>query len=633
MPPEKERKVIAKHGRLAGAIDFLLRCNAKDPGEARQGRILAGILLTIMVAAVLAYIVFVALQGEALRSSVDLLAAAVLVPVLLDNRRGNVRRAAAVTLALVLLLINLFTVYTTVDLRSRLTSMYLWLVPIMLAGALLSFRAVLTCAVIGVVNVGLLYRFILIPMGEMEPGEATARLTNAAMILFVGALLTAIARYQTDRYQRELHARNDDLDRLNSQLESEVRARTHDLIVARDAALAASRVKSELLANVSHELRTPMNAVLGMTGVLLDTALTAEQRELATDAQRSGNHLLGVIDDILELSNLDVGAVTLEEAPFDPCACLSDAVEPFRSAAEKKGIVLSVRTSPDAPTAVLGDRARLHRVLVNLIGNAVKFTDKGEVIASLAAEPSEGDKVRLRCTISDTGIGIPTEHIAQLFKPFGQIDTSLSRRAGGTGLGLALCKRLLERMGGDIHVESEVGKGSRFTIEVELLRAEMRAKAREPHPSAPDSADRLSEGSMAGAENRASAIPAHDLSILLAEDNHMNQKVAKLLLKKLGYRADVVENGAQAVAAVEKKRYDVILMDVQMPEMDGIEATRRILSQIPEDRRPRIIAFTAHTLPKDKEQCFEAGMAGFIGKPPDLAILREELQRAAAHAA
>jgi signal transduction histidine kinase/DNA-binding NarL/FixJ family response regulator len=387
---------------------------------------------------------------------------------------------------------------------------------------------------------------------------------------------------------------------------------SRDLRRQRDQAEEASHSKSAFLANMSHEIRTPLNAVMGMMSLLLDTPLTEAQREYATTARSSGAALLGVINDILDVSKIEAGRLEVEIAPFLLRGCLDEALEILTPKAEAQGLTLTCRMADGVPAAVESDAARLRQILVNLLDNAIKFTPRGDVSVEVETGIEKDGLVELRFAVRDTGIGIPADRMDRLFKPFSQADSSMSRLYGGTGLGLVICQRLAERLGGRMWAESEPGCGSVFFFTIRCRPAPIMLS---PTPVEP---------AVLASPRLADHLP---LRILLAEDNSVNQRVGLLMLERMGYLADVAGNGVEVLEALCRQPYDLILMDIQMPGLDGLETTRRIRSEFPRDWQPRIIAMTANVLRDQREACLIAGMDDFLQKPVVFADLRTAVAR------
>jgi PAS domain S-box-containing protein len=376
------------------------------------------------------------------------------------------------------------------------------------------------------------------------------------------------------------------------------------LIEARDRAIEASGAKSQFLANMSHEIRTPLNGVIGMTSLLLERSLDADSQEIVSAIRSSGETLLRVINDILDFSKIEAGKLDIEVTPVTVGALVADVVSLYGSHAKAKGIVLFQAGPEEAPPFVMADPVRLKQILSNLVSNSIKFTHQGSVAIRWSWTACD-DSIALRFVVADTGIGIPADRLGAIFERFTQAESGTHRKYGGTGLGLAICTRLVELMGGHIFVRSELGKGTEFQVDLRFCRAAEQ------------------EGEVLTSEPCGDETVRPGLRILLAEDNTINVMVALRLLKQFQCHVDVAEDGVAAVAAAKAASYDLILMDVEMPICDGIEATRLIREQEAADGPRRVIvALTANALEEDRRVCAEAGMDGFIAKPVTLASLR-----------
>jgi signal transduction histidine kinase/AmiR/NasT family two-component response regulator len=418
-------------------------------------------------------------------------------------------------------------------------------------------------------------------------------------------------QYQLNQQKEKEYARK---------LESEIARQTAELREANARLEEISRLKSEFLANMSHELRTPMNAIIGFSELLTETSLSDEQTEYAKTIRQSAHSLLSLINDILDLAKIEAGKLELEQLPFDLSELLVNVVSLFKLTAQAKNVLLECRVDSRLPRGVLGDSNRLRQVLVNLTGNAMKFTEQGRIDLAVDWLETREDEVVIRFTVRDTGIGIPEHRLKAVFEKFTQADGSTTRKFGGTGLGLSICQELVELMGGTITIESREGIGSSFSFTLPMKMAVVGKLVAKPEEG---KAPVAGPGKIGG-------------RVLLVEDNIVNQRLAMILIGKQGYEVRLASDGLEAMERLRQENFDLVLMDVQMPNLDGLSATRKIreIEADPVERKryaglsgPEspviIIGLTAHARKEDEEACYEAGMNGFLTKP----IIKDKLLR------
>ncbi|MBC8205669.1 MAG: PAS domain S-box protein [Kiritimatiellales bacterium] len=417
----------------------------------------------------------------------------------------------------------------------------------------------------------------------MPAGEMMKRRSDGHLVPVYSSRLAT----RNVRGEREMYVIDVDL--------SELKRASEELVKAKNFAERASRAKSEFLANMSHEIRTPMNGVMGMTHLLLDTGLDDEQHDLAETIMESTQELLTIFDELLDISRIESGEVRLKMEPFCPRETVTKVTLLFADRAKKKGVHLAVDVDPDVPQKMMGDAGRVRQVLINLVGNALKFTHEGEIQIGLRAEKIEKGW-NLMADVKDTGVGMTPDLQQRVFDKFTQGDTSSTREFGGAGLGLAITKQLVEIMGGEISVMSAVGEGTRFNFNIVL----------------PPLEEDVVSATVKPIDKKLVELAAE---ILLVEDNLVNQKVATALIQKMGCRVTVANNGAEALEVLPGQKFDLVFMDCQMPVMDGFEATRAIRQMVGELRDIPIVAITAHALKEDRQRCLDVGMDDYLSKP------------------
>ncbi|WP_374655823.1 ATP-binding protein [Dongia sp.] len=423
----------------------------------------------------------------------------------------------------------------------------------------------------------------------------------------IGRMARALEVFRSNAIERRL------AEEALTRRSEELAVLNQDLRKARDVADTANRIKSEFLASMSHEIRTPMNGVIGMVHMLKNTALDADQQEKLLTLESSARGLLSILNDILDISKIEAGRLDLNMAPFSVTDLIDDLIALWRPSALSKQLELRYEIAPHVPSALYGDSARIAQVLANFLGNAVKFTHKGSILVKVDAVPQEHRYWDLEIVVCDTGIGIEKDVQSRLFQKFTQADASMTRRYGGTGLGLAICRELMQLMGGSVGVDSQPGQGSNFWMRLKLREAD----------TVPEATSRFRIKDQALLDHPGD----RRLRLLVAEDNLINQKVICAMLEAVGHEIELAGDGVEAVAAVQRGAFDAVLMDVQMPNMDGIMATREIRNLGGGYLTLPIIALTANAMAGDRERYLSAGMSAYVSKPIDAKLLSLALRQ------